>query len=127
METFHLLVKTKYILEQIHYEYCALFVALFLALRACIFRWTFCCIFLESFLCTQIKLELFSPEIVSALENKELLSHLRVCRKNTTIAQTGGGITTDGPLYTGKTHCQKSIRIRSFSGPNVGKYGPEKL
>ena len=24
-------------------------------------------------------------------------------------------------------HCVKSIRIRSFSGPNTGKYGPEKL
>ena len=24
-------------------------------------------------------------------------------------------------------HCVKSVRIRSFSGPNAGKYGPEKL
>ena len=24
-------------------------------------------------------------------------------------------------------HCVKSVRIRSFSGPNVRKYGPEKL
>ena len=23
------------------------------------------------------------------------------------------------------THCVKSVRIRSFSGPNAGKYGPE--
>ena len=26
-----------------------------------------------------------------------------------------------------QNHCIKSVRIRSFSGPNVGKYGPEKL
>ena len=25
------------------------------------------------------------------------------------------------------THCVKSVCIRNFSGPNVGKYGPEKL
>ena len=24
------------------------------------------------------------------------------------------------------THCVKSAQIRSFSGPNAGKYGPEK-
>ena len=23
------------------------------------------------------------------------------------------------------THCVKSIRIRGYSGPNAGKYGPE--
>ena len=23
------------------------------------------------------------------------------------------------------SHCVKSVRIRSFSGPNAGKYGPE--
>ena len=25
------------------------------------------------------------------------------------------------------SHCLKSVHIRSFSNPNVGKYGPEKL
>ena len=24
-------------------------------------------------------------------------------------------------------HCVKSVHIRSFSGPNAGKYGPDKL
>ena len=24
------------------------------------------------------------------------------------------------------SHCVKSVQIRSFSGPNTGKYGPEK-
>ena len=78
-------------------------------------------------------MELFSPEIVF-LENKELLSHFRVYRKITTIAQTEGEITKEGPLYTGQTHCVKSVHIRSFSGPyfpvfslNAGKYGPGKL
>ena len=37
----------------------------------------------------QTKLELFSPEIVSAFENKELLSQ-RVYRKSATSAQTDG-------------------------------------
>ena len=49
----------------------------------------------------QIKLELFSPEIVPALENKELLGQFRVYRKSATNAQTDGRITTDGPLCTG--------------------------
>ena len=26
-----------------------------------------------------------------------------------------------------RRHCVKSVRIQSFSGPNTGKYGPEKL
>ena len=38
----------------------------------------------------QIKLELFSPEIVSAVENKELLSHFRIYRKSAASAQTDG-------------------------------------
>ena len=42
----------------------------------------------------QTKLELFSPEIVSAFENKELLSQ-RVYRKSATSEKR-----TDGPLYT---------------------------
>ena len=44
----------------------------------------------------QTKLELFSPEIDSALENKELPSckncHFRVNRKSTTSAQMDGRI-----------------------------------
>ena len=28
---------------------------------------------------------------------------------------------------TDNSHCMKSVRIRSFSGRNTGKYGPEKL
>ena len=43
----------------------------------------------------QIKLELFSPKTVSTLENKELLSHSRVYRKDAKSAQTDGRITTD--------------------------------
>ena len=50
-----------------------------------------------------LSLELLSPEIVSVLENKELLSHFRVYRLSTTSAQTDGLITTDGSLYTGCT------------------------
>ena len=44
----------------------------------------------------QVKSELFSPEIVSALENKKLLSHFRVYRKSATSAKTYGWIMTDG-------------------------------
>ena len=51
-------------------------------ISVCIFYLKFCCIFPERFLCTQIKLELFSPEIVSALENKELLSHFTFITKD---------------------------------------------
>ena len=47
----------------------------------------------------QIKLELFLPEIVSALEINELLNHFRVYKKRATKAQTGGQITTDGQCY----------------------------
>ena len=47
----------------------------------------------------EIKLELFSPEIVSALENEELLSHFRVYRKIATSAPTDRWITTDGRLH----------------------------
>ena len=56
----------------------------------------------------QIKLELFPLEIVSALENNELLSHLRVYRKIPTRAQTNGRITTTGRLYTGQIQTQNS-------------------
>ena len=52
-------------------------------------------------ICMQNKLELFSTEIASGLENKELLSHFRVYRKISTSAQTDERITTDEPLYTG--------------------------
>ena len=57
-------------------------------------------IFPESFLCMQIRLELFSPEIISALENKDLLSHFRVYGTNASSAQMDGQIRTDAPLYT---------------------------
>ena len=46
-----------------------------------------------------MKLELILPEIVYALENKELLSHFRVYRKSATNAQIDGRIATDGLLY----------------------------
>ena len=49
----------------------------------------------------QMKLELFSTEIASAMENKDLLSLFRVYKKSATSAQTDGWITTDGPFYTG--------------------------
>ena len=73
------------------------FVALFVGLSVCVF-----CIFPEIFLCMQIKLELFSPEIISALVNKELLSLFRVCSKSSTSEQTIQQTTKDGSLYTGK-------------------------
>ena len=63
----------------------------------------------------QTKLELFSPEIDSALENKELPSckncHFRVNRKSTTSAQTDGRIVIhnlDSLKYDG---CKKSKSI----------------
>ena len=72
----------------------------FLLHQVCVyFTWNFVAFLSEDFLCLQVKLELFSPEIVSALENKELLSYFRVCRKIAS-AQMDGRITTDGPLYT---------------------------
>ena len=63
-----------------------------------IFCCTFCCtkclyillevllLFPNSFLCKQTRFELFSPEIVSALEKKYLLSLFRVCRKSATTS-----------------------------------------
>ena len=105
MEKFHHLVKTKYVLKYIiknkRHECCELLIELFVALSVCIFSLKFFCIFAESFLCIQIKLESFSPEIVSTLENKELLSRFRVYRKSVTSAQKEGQITMDGPLKTG--------------------------
>ena len=98
MEKFHDLVKTKYVLLKIHYEYCEIFVALFVALSVCIFYFKICCIFPENFLSMEIKLELFSPEIVSYLQNKELVSHFRVYGKSAVSVQTARWITTDGPM-----------------------------
>ena len=49
----------------------------------------------------QIKLELLSPGIVSALKNKEILIIFRVYRKNATSTPMDGQITKDRPLYTG--------------------------
>ena len=40
--------------------------------------------------CMQVKLELLSPEIVSALENKELLIRFRVYGKSVIPTQTDG-------------------------------------
>ena len=81
--SFWVLVSTKSKHE--YHEYCALFVEL----SVCIFFMKFYWFFPESFHCMQTKLELFSPEIVSAFENKELLSQ-RVYRKSATSAQTDG-------------------------------------
>ena len=99
VEKFYYLVRTKYVLN-IHLEYCKLFVALFVGLSVCMFHLKFFCIS-ESFICMQIKLELFSPGIASALENKVLLSLFRVYRKSSTSAQKIGRTTKDEPLYTG--------------------------
>ena len=101
MEYIHYLVETKYVLQKKHHKYCELSAAFFVSLSVCIVYLKFCCIFPESFSCMQIKLELFSPEIVPALENKELLGQFRVYRKSATNAQTDGRITTDGQLCTG--------------------------
>ena len=46
----------------------------------------------------QIKLELLSHEIFSALENKDLLSHLIVYWKSTPSTQKDGPVMTDGSL-----------------------------
>ena len=59
----------------------------------------------------QVKLKLFLPEIVSALENNELLSNFRAYRKSTLSAQTDRQITKDGPLYTGPVYNGRSIVI----------------
>ena len=73
-------------------------VKLFVALSVCTFYLTFYCIFPEIFIRMQMKLELFSPEIVSVLGNKEQLSHFRVHTKSVTRAQTGGQIMTEDRL-----------------------------
>ena len=54
---------------------------LFFALSSWIFNLKFRYIFAECFSCTQTKLEFFSPEIVFAVENKELLYRFRVHKK----------------------------------------------
>ena len=63
-------------------KYCGHFAALLIALNVCTFYLKFFCIFREIYFCMQIELKLSSLEIVSALENKELLSHIRVYRKS---------------------------------------------
>ena len=72
----------------------------FLQVFTFLFYLKFCCIFPESFLFMQIRLELLLPEIVSFLENEELLSYFRVLRKSAKIVQTHGKITSDGPFHT---------------------------
>ena len=57
-------------------------------------------IFPERFLCMEIRLELFSPEIISTLENRDLLSHFRVYGRSASIEQMDGQTRTDAPLYT---------------------------
>ena len=76
----------------------------------CTFCCTFYCIkslyillevllhFPEIFLCMQVKLELFSPEIVSALQ---ILSYFRIYRKNAASADRPHLLHDGGPLYTG--------------------------
>ena len=77
MEHAHYLIKIKHVLQKIHHKYYELFVAL----GTSIFYLKFCYIFPKCFFFMQLKLELFSPEIVSALKNKELLSGFRVHKK----------------------------------------------
>ena len=77
------------------------FVAHFVALSVCMFCLNFCCLFSEIFLRMQTKLELFLPEIVSAMKNKELLSHFGVYRQSAASAKTDERTSTDEPLYTG--------------------------
>ena len=71
------------------------FADLFFALSSWIFNMKFRYIFAGSFSCTQTKLEFFSPEIVFALENKELLYRFRVHRKSAASAQTDGQTDND--------------------------------
>ena len=114
MEKFHYFVKTKYYkkylmnIVKVKVKYCKRTSWMLLTFY-CTFRCTKClyifpkfwCVFKESFLSVQIKVELYWPEIISALEDKESLSHFRVYRKSEADAQTDGRITTHGPLYTG--------------------------
>ena len=54
--------------------------------------------FTRTFLYMQIKLESFSPKMVSASKNKELLINLRVYGKSETNEQTDGWKTKDGRI-----------------------------
>ena len=65
-----------------HHEYCGHFAALLIGLSVCTFYLKIFCIFREIYFCMQVELKLSSLEIVSASENKELLSHIRVYRKS---------------------------------------------
>ena len=85
-----------------HHKDCALFVAPIVAQSVFIFYKKFCWVFPKLLFCKQVKLELLSPEIVSPLENKELLSHFRVYRKSATSEQIDRQISTDRPLYNGE-------------------------
>ena len=82
MAMFHYSVKADYVLQKVCHEDCATSV--------CIFYMKFNSVFAEGFLHMQTKLELFSPEIVPTLENKELLSHFRIHRENSASAQMDG-------------------------------------
>ena len=73
----------------------------YVPLSLCKFYLNFFCIYSVRFSYIQIKLELVTPEIVSALKNKELPSHFRLYRKGVTSAHTDGKVTTNRTLHTG--------------------------
>ena len=103
---------------KILYEYCA------------IFCWNLYCskclyILLEDLLdlsrkfsLQTKKIEYFSPEIVSALENKELINHFKVFRKSATSAHMDGRIIADIPLYTGQFSRMQFIPENAFEISN---------
>ena len=94
------------------------FVVICTALSVCIFYLKICCICPESFLCKQKKIEYSSPEIVSALENKELLNHFKVFSKRATSAHMDGRIIADIPLYTGQFSRMQFIPENAFEISN---------
>ena len=63
MEKVYYLVRKKDVFNK-HLKYCKLFVALLVGVSACIFYLEFFGDFPKSFLCMQIKQDLFLPEIV---------------------------------------------------------------
>ena len=83
--------------------------------------------FSGKFPCIQINLKLLSLEIVSALENKELLSRFRVYRKSATSAKTDGQISAEGPLYTDNYVLLKySYKNMVSNNPETGLNKPNR-
>ena len=94
------------------HNYCALFVALFVALSACTFYLKFCCVSPCSFV-SKYSTAYCILKCINSMQ-KRAISLLRVYRKIATSAQTDGRIATDGRLYTDLGNCFFPVQVAEF-------------